>query len=76
MRIKDHLIDLTSLFLVLSGIFLRVIGKVVIIMVALALIGYLYGVVAAFWGLPYETLHDALAALVAGIRAHPFCGFN
>ena len=76
MRIKDHLIDLASLFLVLSGIFLRVTGKVVIIMFALALIGFLYVLVAAFIGLPYETLYDAFAALVEGIRAHPFCGFN
>ena len=76
MRIKDHLIDLTSLFLVLSGIFLRVTGKVVIIMFYLVLLGFLYRFVADFWGLHYGTLYDALTALVESIRAHPFCGFN
>lgn len=76
MRIKDHLIDLASLFLVLAGIFMRVTGKVVIIMFALALIGFLYWFVAGFLGLPYEDLYDVFDALVKGIRAHPFCGFQ
>lgn len=68
MRIKNQFIDLASILLVLSGIFLRAAGKVAIAMAILWLLGFLFPYVADVVGMPFDNLYDAIAALVAGIR--------
>jgi len=68
MKIKNQFIDLASILLVLSGIFLRAAGKVAIAMAILWLVGFLFPHVASVIGMPFENIYDALSALVEGIR--------
>lgn len=70
MRLKNQFIDLASILLVLSGIFLRAAGKVAIAMAILWLVGFLFPYVADVVGMPFDNLYAALSALVESIRGY------
>ena len=75
LTIRDHLTDLATILLVLSGILLRAIGKIAIAMGVLWMIGLLFPYVAGSLGLPYKSFYEMFQALINGIRQYPFCSF-